>query len=49
MTTTLAPKNGWIHPFLFHETEIGTEKFPYALLNVDIEAGKVKQRIDLAK
>jgi hypothetical protein len=49
MTTTLAPKNGWIHPFLFHETEIGTEKFPYALLNVDIDAGKVKQRIDLTK
>ena len=49
MTTTLAPKNGWVHPFLFYQTEIGTEKFSYALLNVDIETGKVKERVELAE
>jgi hypothetical protein len=49
MTTTLAPKNGWVHPFLFHNSEIGAEKFAYSLLNVDVDAGKIKERVDLAK
>jgi hypothetical protein len=49
MTSTLAPKNGWIHPFLLHETVIGAEKFPYSLLNVDVDSGKIKERIDLAR
>ncbi len=47
MTTTHAPKNGWVHPFLFYKTSIGKEKFSYSLLNVDVDAGKVKERIEL--
>jgi hypothetical protein len=47
MTSTHAPANGWVHPFLFHSTEIGAEKFGYSLLNVDVDAGRVKQRVEL--
>ena len=47
MTTTLAPKNGWVHPFLIHSSEFGGEKHAYSLLNVDVDAGKVKSRVDL--
>lgn len=47
MTTTLAPKNGWSHPFLIHASEFGAEKHAYSLLNVDIDAGKVKERVEL--
>jgi hypothetical protein len=47
MTTTHAPQNGWVHPFLFYKSRIGTEEFAYALLNVDVDAGRVKQRVEL--
>ena len=47
MTGKLAPKNGWVHPFLFYKSEMGAEKFAYSLLNVDVDAGKVKERVEL--
>ena len=47
MAHALAPKNGWVHPFVFYKSEFGAEKFAYSLLNVDVDAGKVKQRVEL--
>ena len=47
MAHALAPKNDWVHPFLFYHSDFGAEKFAYSLLNVD--AGKVKERIELSK
>ena len=49
MTHALVPKNGWVHPFVFHHSVFGTEKFDYSLLNVDVDAGKVKERVELGK
>ena len=49
MAHALAPKNGWVHPFLFYKSEFGAEKFAYSLLNVDVDAGKVKERVELSK
>ena len=48
MAHALAPKNGWVHPFVFYKSEFGAEKFAYSLLNVDVDAGKVKQRVELS-
>ena len=47
MAHALAPKNGWVHPFVIYKSEFGAEKFAYSLLNVDVDAGKVKQRVEL--
>ena len=49
MAHALAPKNGWVHPFIFYRSEFGAEKHAYDLLNVDMEKGAVKERMDLAK
>jgi hypothetical protein len=49
MTGALAPSNGWIHPFLFYRSELGGEKFAYDLLNVNLEEGKILERIDLTR
>ena len=49
MAGALAPKNGWVHPFVFYGSEFGPEKFAYSLLNVDVDAGKVKERVELKK
>ena len=49
MTHTLAPKNGWVHPFVFYRCEFGAEKFSYDLLNVDVDKGAVTERVELAK
>ncbi len=49
MAHALAPKNGWVHPFVFYKSEFGAEKFTYSLLNVDVDAGKVKERVELSK
>ena len=40
-----APKNGWVHPFVFYKADFASEKFAYSLLNVDVDAGKVKERM----
>ncbi len=48
MAHALAPKNGWVHPFVFYRSEFGPEKSAYSLLNVDVDAAKVKERVDLA-
>ena len=47
MAHALAPKNGWVHPFVIYKSEFGAEKFAYSLLNVDVDAGQVKQRVEL--
>lgn len=47
MTHALAPKNGWVHPFIIYRSEFGAEKYAYSLLNVDVDAGKVKERVEL--
>ncbi len=49
MAHELAPKNGWVHPFVIYKSEFGPEKFAYSLLNVDVDAGKVKERVELGK
>ena len=49
MAGALAPKNGWVHPFIFYRSEFGAEKHAYDLLNVDIDKGAVKERVELAK
>ena len=49
MAHELAPANGWVHPFLFYECTFGDQKYRYDLLNVDVDRGQVKERIDLSK
>jgi len=49
MAHALAPKNGWVHPFVFYKSDFGAEKFAYSLLNVDVDKGAVKERVDLEK
>lgn len=49
MAGELAPANGWVHPFVFHRCDFGGEKHAYALLNVDVDGGKVKQTVDLSR
>lgn len=44
-----APKNGWVHPYLFYRCEFAGEKHAYSLLNVDPDAGKVLETVDLSK
>lgn len=56
MAGALAPKNGWVHPFLFYKSELKNMEgaksatspvFNYSLLNVDIDKGTVKARVEL--
>lgn len=49
MTHALAPKNGWVHPFVIYRSDFGAERFAYSLLNVDVDAGKVKERVELSE
>jgi len=42
------PANGWVHPFVFYDCAFGEASHGYELLNVDTDAGKVVERIDLA-
>ena len=49
MAHELAPKNGWVHPFIFYRCDFGGEKHAYTLLNVDVDKGAVKERVDLGK
>ncbi|HEY3322848.1 MAG TPA: hypothetical protein VGP72_20505 [Planctomycetota bacterium] len=41
------PSNGWTHPFVFYRCDFGGATYSYTLLNVDTDAGKVLQRIEL--
>jgi len=44
----LAPPNGWFHPFLFYQCDLGGKKYEYALLNVDTVRRKVLKEVDLS-
>jgi hypothetical protein len=44
----LAPPNGWAFPFLFYRCAFGGRCYDYALLNVDVDANRVKAEVDLA-
>jgi hypothetical protein len=48
MAGKLAPKNGWVHPFVFYRSQVGEQTFAYSLLNVDFETGRIKDRVELA-
>jgi hypothetical protein len=47
MAGPTAPKNGWVHPFLIYQSTLGGEKWDYSLLNVDVNTGAIKKRVDL--
>ncbi len=49
MTHALAPKNGWVHPFLVYRSDFDGQKFAYSLLNVDVDTGKVEEQVELDK
>ncbi len=49
MAGALAPKNGWVHPFVIYRSDFGGKKHAYSLLNVDVDKGVVKQRVELAE
>ncbi len=44
----LAPKNGWVHPFIMYNCQFGEKKYAYSLLNVDPDHGKILEEVDLA-
>ncbi|MFP4055432.1 MAG: right-handed parallel beta-helix repeat-containing protein [Candidatus Brocadiia bacterium] len=45
----LAPPNGWVHPFLLYQCELGGKSYEYTLLNVDTDQGKVVEETDLSR
>ena len=42
-----APKNGWVHPFLFYNCEFAGKKTDYLLVNADVDKGVAKQEVHL--
>lgn len=44
-----APKNGWVHPFLFYNCEFAGKKTGYLLMNADVDKGTSKQEIQLER
>ncbi|HUT33722.1 MAG TPA: hypothetical protein VNE39_09595 [Planctomycetota bacterium] len=44
----LAPPNGWVHPFLLYQCDLGGKHYDYSLLNVDTTSGKVIKELDLS-
>ncbi|HET6246134.1 MAG TPA: hypothetical protein VFE47_00400 [Tepidisphaeraceae bacterium] len=48
MAHELAPADGWTHPFIFYNCDIGGRHYSYDLLNVDVDKGTIKQEIDIS-
>jgi len=49
MAHELVPENGWVHPFVIYHSNIGGHQYGYQLLNVDVDAGKIKQTVELSE
>ncbi len=47
MARELAPKNGWVHPFIFYHCDFAGQKYDYTLLNVDPAKNKILTAVDL--
>ena len=44
----LAPPNGWVHPFVLYQCDLGGRHYAYSLLNVDTTNRKVLAELDLS-
>lgn len=45
---SLAPTNGWVHPFLFYRCRFGEQAYAYRLLNVDPRGNRILRDVDLS-
>ncbi len=45
---SLAPPNGWIHPFIFYRCRFGEKKYDYSLINADVNNNKAIASVDLS-